>query len=215
MEQSIGRNIDYDTLLNGHNQFVETLNKLQQQSRQKNQNRNHVQNALRDAWTDWVALEDAYYRLSIEDLEDEDYLLEQYEELAKQFTDTVEHLELTGLLDNRNEDTETVTQSPAVQNGNGHVIFLEDKLKASLKGIIDIHGRISQPFTLLINLAPRNAQFDSDYTKYLNYFAPHVDKQKAWFTIMRNGLEEDMANLKQTLNHETHFRHNHNLLAEL
>ncbi len=44
-------------------------------------------------------------------------------------------------------------------------------------------GRMTDPFTLLINFGPRNPAYDSDYTKYPTYFALHVDKGKTWFSF--------------------------------
>jgi len=70
------------------------------------------------------------------------------------------------------------------------VFFAEDKFKAYLKGIVDIQGRMAQPFTLLINFGPRNEKFDSDYTKYYSYFALHVNETTAWFTEKITGKEE-------------------------
>ena len=79
---------------------------------------------------------------------------------------------------------------------NGLVFFAEATFKASLKGTIDIHGRISEPFTLLVNMAPRNPQFDSDHTLYSSYLALHVDHKKAWFSMKKNGLHIDLPDLK-------------------
>jgi len=62
------------------------------------------------------------------------------------------------------------------------VFYKEDKFKAYLKGIVDIQGRMGEPFTLLINFGPRNKDYDSDYTKYDSYFALHVSATNAWFT---------------------------------
>ena len=61
-----------------------------------------------------------------------------------------------------------------------------------LKGIIDIQGRMSEPFTLLVNMGPRQQEFDKDYTKYRTYLALHVDHQKAWFSIKRDGMEVNL-----------------------
>jgi len=73
------------------------------------------------------------------------------------------------------------------------VFFAEDKFNASLKGIIDIQGRMSEPFTILVNMNDRNPEFDSDYTKYSSYLALHVDHQKAWFSIKRNGFQVNLT----------------------
>ena len=72
------------------------------------------------------------------------------------------------------------------------VFFAEDNFNASLKGIIDIQGRMSEPFTLLVNMGPRQQEFDKDYTKYRTYLALHVDHQKAWFSIKRDGIEVNL-----------------------
>ena len=44
-------------------------------------------------------------------------------------------------------------------------------------------GRMTDPFTLVINFGPRNPAYDGDYTKYPTYFALHVDKGKTWFSV--------------------------------
>ena len=72
------------------------------------------------------------------------------------------------------------------------VFFAEDNFNASLKGIIDIQGRMSEPFTLLVNMGPRQQEFDKDYIKYRTYLALHVDHQKAWFSIKRDGIEVNL-----------------------
>jgi len=68
------------------------------------------------------------------------------------------------------------------KNSQKQIFFAEDKFKAYLKGIIDVQGRMTEPFTLLINFGQRNPDYDSDYTKYDSYFALHVSKDNAWFT---------------------------------
>jgi len=68
------------------------------------------------------------------------------------------------------------------KNSQKQIFFAEDKFKAYLKGIIDVQGRMAEPFTLLINFGQRNPDYDSDYTKYDSYFALHVSKDNAWFT---------------------------------
>ena len=51
---------------------------------------------------------------------------------------------------------------------------------------------MSEPFTLLVNMGPRQQEFDKDYTKYRTYLALHVDHQKAWFSIKRDGIEVNL-----------------------
>ena len=64
----------------------------------------------------------------------------------------------------------------AAKHGNNNVVFFgEWKFFASLKGIIDIQGRLTEPFSLLVNMDSRNPNYDSDYTNYTNYLALHVD----------------------------------------
>jgi hypothetical protein len=70
----------------------------------------------------------------------------------------------------------------SAKDSKKQVFFAEDKFKAYLKGLIDVQGRMGEPFTLLINFGPRNPDFDNDYTKYESYFALHVSKDNAWFT---------------------------------
>jgi len=77
------------------------------------------------------------------------------------------------------------------------VFFHETKFNASLKGIVDIQGRMSEPFTLLIAMTPRNPEFDSDFTQYQSYLALHVDHQKAWFSIKKNGRLVNLTDLTE------------------
>ena len=48
------------------------------------------------------------------------------------------------------------------------VYFTDAKFNASLKGIIDIQGRMTEAFSLVIAMESRNPAFDKDYTKYSN-----------------------------------------------
>ena len=98
-----------------------------------------------------------------------------------------------------------------MQNENGLVFFAEETLTTSLKGIFDIHGRMWQPFTLLVNMAPRNSQYDSAHTFYSSYLALclHVDHQATWFLLQKNGLPIEFQDYKENENL------NDNLLAEL
>ena len=90
--------------------------------------------------------------------------------------------------------SDTVKMSKIIPNiGSSELSFFdENNLNASLKGIIDIQGRMSEPFTLLVNMGPRQQEFDKDYTKYRTYLALHVDHQKAWFSIKRDGMEVNL-----------------------
>ena len=47
-------------------------------------------------------------------------------------------------------------------------------------------------FTLLVNMGSRQQEFDKDYIKYRTYLALHVDHQKAWFSIKRDGMEVNL-----------------------
>ena len=81
---------------------------------------------------------------------------------------------------------------PSMEGKKGldnQVFFQEAKFNASLKGIVDIQGRLTEPFTLVIAMESRNSGNDKNYNKYNNYLALHVDHQKAWFSIKRNGLQ--------------------------
>merc|ERR1712038_2115734 len=63
-----------------------------------------------------------------------------------------------------------------------------------LKGIIDINGRFTEPFKLVIPLEPRNRSFDEDYTRYSDYIALHVEgDSRVRISMKRSGGDE--ANL--------------------
>jgi len=83
----------------------------------------------------------------------------------------------------------------ASQENKDVVFFAETKFNASLKGIIDIQGRMSEPFTIIVNMGPRNSGYDKDYSKYETYLALHVDHQKAWFSIKRNGIQVNLTDM--------------------
>jgi len=94
----------------------------------------------------------------------------------------------------------TVRMSKVVPNtkelqkpSKGQIFFAEDKFKAYLKGLIDIQGRMTGPFTVLINFGPRIPANDKDFKKYESYFALHVDKNRAWFSVKINGKETDLT----------------------
>ena len=94
--------------------------------------------------------------------------------------------------------SDTVKMSKIIPNiGSSELSFLlkttsENNSNASLKGIIDIQGRMSESFTLLVNMGPRQQEFDKDYIKYRTYLALHVDHQKAWFSIKRDGMKVNL-----------------------
>lgn len=79
------------------------------------------------------------------------------------------------------------------ENSTSQVFFLEEKFSATLKGIIDVQARMTEPFTLMIVFGERNPDNDQDLTKYENYFALNVDHEKAWFSINRNGMSTDLS----------------------
>ena len=75
-----------------------------------------------------------------------------------------------------------------------HIVSEENKFKVPLKGIIDINGRFTEPFKLVIPLEQRNHSFDEDYTGYRDYIALHVEgDSRVWVSKNRYGGEE--ANL--------------------
>ena len=83
------------------------------------------------------------------------------------------------------------------------VYFTDTKFNASLKGIIDIQGRMTEPFSLVVAMESRNPAFDKDYTKYSNYLALHVDRDKAWFSIKRSGLMVNLTDLTEVVQTKT------------
>jgi len=87
----------------------------------------------------------------------------------------------------RRPTTMRVTQSFRDTETKNQVFFAEDKFRAYLKGIIDVQGRMTAAFTVLVNFGPRIPANDNDYTKYQNYFALHVNKGNAFFSSKFNG----------------------------
>jgi len=87
-----------------------------------------------------------------------------------------------------------------VKGGEQH-FFAEAKFAATLKGIVDVQGRLTEPFTLMIVLSARDERNDKDLTKYDTYLALHVDFTKAWFSMKRNGqrVEDLTDNTEVTL----------------
>jgi len=74
-------------------------------------------------------------------------------------------------------------------NAGNQIFYYEDKFKAYLKGLIDVQGRMTEPFTLLINFGAREPSKDGDYRKYENYFALHVERDRAWFSVKIDGKD--------------------------
>jgi len=83
--------------------------------------------------------------------------------------------------------TRTVTQTFRDTETKNQEFFAEDKFRAYLKGTIDVQGRMTGAFTVLVNFGPREPANDKDYTKYKNYFALHVNKDRAFFSSRFNG----------------------------
>ena len=83
------------------------------------------------------------------------------------------------------------------------VYFTDTKFNASLKGIIDIQGRMTESFSLVIAMESRNPSYDKDYTRYSNYLALHVDRDKAWFSIKRSGLMVNLTDLTEVVQTKT------------
>ena len=107
----------------------------------------------------------------------------------------------------RRRPTVRMTKEQCRETGNsGLVFFGEWKFFASLKGIVDVQGRLTEPFTLVVNMDKRNPAFDKDYTKYSNYLALHVDHDKVWFSLNRNGSATpslDLSTMSQLVESKT------------
>ena len=88
-----------------------------------------------------------------------------------------------------------------------HVVSEENKFKVPLKGIIDINGRFTEPFILVIPLEQRNCSFDEDYTRYSDYIALYVEGESSvWISMKRNGGHEvNLSNVTEILQHETNI----------
>ena len=86
-----------------------------------------------------------------------------------------------------------------------HIVSEENKFKVPLKGIIDINGRFTEPFKLVIPLEQRNHSFDEDYTRYSDYIALHVEgESRVWVSMKRNGGHEvNLSDVTEILQHET------------
>ena len=85
---------------------------------------------------------------------------------------------------------------------DGLVCYTEAKFNASLKGIIDIQGRLTEPFSLVIAMEGRNTSYDQDYTKYTNYLALNVDRDKAWFSVKKDGVLDNLSDLTEVVETE-------------
>ena len=79
----------------------------------------------------------------------------------------------------------------------------ESKFKVSLKGIVDINGKFSEPFTLVIAMEKKQSSYDDDLTRYRNYIALHVEKNVAWFTLKRLGNSKDLTGLTKIVNQKS------------
>ena len=75
------------------------------------------------------------------------------------------------------------------------VFFQEAQFNASMKGIIDIQGRLTESFDLVIAMEKRNPSFDKDYTRYSSYLALHVTPSEAYFSIKRNGIQVNLTDM--------------------
>ena len=49
----------------------------------------------------------------------------------------------------------------------------------------------------------RNTAYDQDYTKYANYMALIVDRAKAWFSIKKDGVVDNLSYLTEVVETET------------
>ena len=67
------------------------------------------------------------------------------------------------------------------------------RFAAPLKGIVEVEGHITEPFTLVVNMARREPDFDWDLCQYTNYLALHLDHQKAWFSMKKDGTRVDLS----------------------
>ena len=83
----------------------------------------------------------------------------------------------------------------------------ESKFKVSLKGIVDINGKFSEPFTLVIAMEKKQnlKTYDDDLTRYSNYIALHVEKNAAWFTMKRNGNSKDLTGLTKIVDQKSSY----------
>ena len=54
----------------------------------------------------------------------------------------------------------------------------EARFAAALKGLVEVHGRISAPFSLLVAFGGRVREHDADFTRYRDFLALHVDQDK-------------------------------------
>jgi len=79
------------------------------------------------------------------------------------------------------------------KNMGGQVFDKQDKFKAFLKGIIDIQGRMTAPFSVIINFGKREPANDRDFTRYNSYLGLHVDEGRAWFSLKIDGKTIDLT----------------------
>ena len=89
----------------------------------------------------------------------------------------------------------------------------EARFAAALKGLVEVHGRISAPFSLLVAFGGRVREHDADFTRYRDFLALHVDQDKvsqyliltnnkttyrwvqAWFSLQQGGRADSLVDM--------------------
>ena len=75
-------------------------------------------------------------------------------------------------------------------------MFTKTRFTACMKGIIDIQGRLTEPFCLVVALAPHSPHYDKDFTQVTKILELQT-KVREDFTIM----EKARHLAKQALKH--------------
>ena len=80
-------------------------------------------------------------------------------------------------------------------DNEGMVFSSEWKFPASLRGTVELEGRLTEPLTLVVAMAPREPDYDWDHSQYQNYLALHLDHQRAWLSMKKAGTRVDLWDL--------------------
>ena len=77
--------------------------------------------------------------------------------------------------------------------------FTSTRFSVCLKGIIDIRGRFTEGFSVVIVMEPHNTSHDKDFTKYNNYFALNINRKSAWFSMKCDGEEVELKSITKII----------------
>ena len=84
-------------------------------------------------------------------------------------------------------------------DNEGVVFSSEWKFPASLRGTVELEGRLTEPLTLVVAMSRREPSCDSDHSRYQNYLALHLHHQRAWLSMKKAGARVDLWDLSTCL----------------